>query len=126
MRGLQHRCAAKLERIAATQAYLNAAKNSSADAIAQAKNNVRLAQEALNARRVQVLETALEMWKQAQGEVGWRREKVLVPDWVLPVEEVMLLGEIEMRERPTPGPMRIVTEVPTAADVLPAYDAEPL
>ncbi|KAJ3408291.1 hypothetical protein HDU80_006152 [Chytriomyces hyalinus] len=118
---LRHRCLAKLDRIASSQAYLQAAKNTATTTLARTREIVRSAQEALNVRRVEVMETALEMWKQQHEDGHWRREKVIVAAWVLPVDEVMMLGDIEMRDRPTPGPMRIVNEVPTAADVLPEY-----
>ncbi|KAI8617200.1 hypothetical protein BC830DRAFT_126611 [Chytriomyces sp. MP71] len=121
VKNLLHRCRCKIDRITASQAYIQAAKGTTTETIGRARNLVRAAQEALNERRVEVLETALEIWKQSQEDPTWRRERVLMPAWVLPVDEVMMLGEIEMRERPTPGPMRIVNEVPTAADVLPEY-----
>ncbi|KAJ3283828.1 hypothetical protein HDU79_008744 [Rhizoclosmatium sp. JEL0117] len=117
---LLHRSSCKLDRIAATNAYIAAAKNTTTETITRAKAGVFAAQEALNARRIQVMETALEIVKQSEVEAGWKRAdgSVVVAGWMLPVEGV---SDIELRSRPTPGPVRIVNEVPTAPDLLPEY-----
>ncbi|KAJ3356796.1 hypothetical protein HDU83_009608 [Entophlyctis luteolus] len=122
---LLHRSTLKLERIAATNAYIQAAKSTTADAMARAKDGVFAAQDALNVQRILVMETVLEIIKieesAASGEplTEWRRPGgALVASWMLAADGV---SEIELRNRPAPGPMRVVNEVPTAADVLPEY-----
>ncbi|KAJ3068648.1 hypothetical protein HDU98_008208 [Podochytrium sp. JEL0797] len=119
---LLHRSTHKLDRIAASTAYLQAAKSTTTSTLQRAKDSVFAAQQALHARRVEVLETALEIVKQSvEGGEGWRRRGGKVEArWLVPVEGV---SEIELRARPVPGPIRVVNEVPTAGDVLPEYEA---
>ncbi|KAI9337769.1 hypothetical protein BDR26DRAFT_863518 [Obelidium mucronatum] len=118
---LLHRSNCKLERIATTFAYIQAAKGTTSQTMSRCKASVLSAQEALNVRRIQVLETALEITKQScEGCENWRRNDgaIIVAKWMVPVEGV---SEIELRNRPAPGPIRVVNEVPTAPDVLPEY-----
>ncbi|ORY49934.1 hypothetical protein BCR33DRAFT_713532 [Rhizoclosmatium globosum] len=80
---LLHRSSCKLDRIAATNAYIAAAKNTTTETITRAKAG------------------------QSEVEAGWKRAdgSVVVAGWMLPVEGV---SDIELRSRPTPGPVRIV------------------
>ncbi|KAJ3128036.1 hypothetical protein HK100_009412 [Physocladia obscura] len=121
---LRHCATAKLTRIATTNAYIQAAKSTTSDTMERAKDSVKEAQAALNEHRISVMETALEICRAAGGNgldnIVFENDDLdeTRGGWMIPVEGV---GDIELRNRPTPGPMRIVNAVPTAPEVLPEY-----